>query len=579
MNPIALWAKVDGAGSALASWTFLFIFLAGYAAAVIALLVFGRGPLLHRIPNALERLTRMPGWAAAAMATALFGVFTAGQGFYSDVAWHIALGRDEELFTAPHTAIVVGLGFIALSGLLGVVLATVQKAEVGFRIGGLHVPWTMLPLLALGGAAVTGFPLDELWHGQYGIDVTMWSPTHMLMILGASFVGLAAWLVLAEAGVSPRRSGWARGSHVVAAFLTLLGLAASQGEFTFGVPQFQQLFHPVLVMIAGGFAFVAIRMVLGSWWGIGIALANIALFSSKLSEGDGPVITRTGGIYLASAIAVELAARIVGTERGLRFALAAGAGVGTIGLAGEFAWNQGARQPWNASLFPEVIVLALLAAVGSAIVATSFGAIVRRQRKPAMSGRAVALGGLAVLVALVIPFPRAGGDGATAAVRLERVDAENAIVHAQITPAGAAEDARWFQAITWQGGTLALAEMKKDGTGSYVSEKPVPVYGPGKTLLRLHKGNQMVAVPLHLPADPEIGEGEIPAVDRTAAFEREGKFLMREATGGPAWFAIVVYVLLTGVAGLWLTAFVVAARRVPRDDAPAPEDREYALVA
>ena len=133
------------------------------------------------------------------MATALFGVFTAGQGFYSDVAWHIALGRDKSLFTAPHTAIVVGLGFIALSGLLGVVFATVQKADVGFRIGALHVPWSMLPLLALGGAAVTGFPLDELWHAQYGIDVTMWSPTHMLMILGASFVGMAAWLVLAEA--------------------------------------------------------------------------------------------------------------------------------------------------------------------------------------------------------------------------------------------------------------------------------------------------------------------------------------------------------------------------------------------
>jgi len=305
-------AKVSATGSNLNDWKFLVIMLCIYAACVIALTVFGRGRFFERVPDALERLTHIPGWAAAAMATALFGVFTAGQGFYSDVAWHIALGRDKNLFTAPHTAIVVGLGFIALSGALGVLFATVQRAEVGFRIGRIHVPWSSLPLLALGGAAITGFPLDDIWHAKYGIDVTMWSPTHMLMILGASFVGLAAWLVLAEARVSPNTSGWARGSHVAAAYLTLLGLAASQGEFTFGVPQFQQLYHPVLVMIAGGFAFVAIRMILGRWWGMGIALANVAMFSIGVSSGNGPVLTRTGGIYITSAIAVELAARQIG---------------------------------------------------------------------------------------------------------------------------------------------------------------------------------------------------------------------------------------------------------------------------
>jgi hypothetical protein len=576
-----IFAKVSADSSTLNDWTFLVILLSVYAACVIALAIFGRGPLLARIPNALERLTRIPGWAAAAMATALFGVFTAGEGFYSDVAWHIALGRDKSLFTAPHTAIVVGLGFIALSGVLAVTFATVQRAEVGFRIGALRVPWSALPLLALGGAAVSGFPLDDLWHAKYGIDVTMWSPTHMLMILGASFVGLAAWLVLAEARVSPRTSGWARGSHAVAAYLTLLGLAASQGEFTFGVPQFQQLFHPVLVMIAGGFAFVAIRLILGPFWGMGIAIANVLMFSSGLSDSSGPVVTRTGGIYLASALAVAIAARVFGTDRRLRFAVASGVGVATIGLAGEYAWNLGARQAWNTSLFPEVVPLALLAAIGSAIVATAFGAAVRGDRDRPLSGRIVALGGLAVLASLVIPFPRAGGDGATAAIRLERTGGENALVHVTLDPPSAANDAHWFQVTTWQGGDLVLAEMKHEGDtpGAYVSDKPVPVDGPGKTLIRLHRGSRMVAIPVHMPADAEINAREIPAVDRTAAFVREGRYLMRESHGGAAWFAIVVYVLLAGVAVVWVAAFVVAARHVPRDEAPAPVDREYALVA
>ena len=37
----------------------------------------------------------------------------------------------------------------------------------------------------LGFTALGGFPLDDLWHAHYGVDVTMWSPTHLLMILGA----------------------------------------------------------------------------------------------------------------------------------------------------------------------------------------------------------------------------------------------------------------------------------------------------------------------------------------------------------------------------------------------------------
>ncbi|HLG00332.1 MAG TPA: hypothetical protein VI916_07665, partial [Acidimicrobiia bacterium] len=56
-----------------------------------------------------------------------------------------------------------------------------------------------------------------------------------------------------------------------------------------------------------------------------------------------------------------------------------------------------------------------------------------------------------------------------------------------------------------------------------------------KTLLRLHRGAEMMAVPIFLPADAEIegprGE-EFPAVDKTAAFEPERRYLLREQTDG-----------------------------------------------
>jgi hypothetical protein len=566
-----------GAGSNLASWTPLIVLLCGYGAIVVALSIFGRarrpasGALdtwVARTSGGLTAVTGLPGWACAAAGTSLYGLLIAGVGFYSDVSWHIALGRDEDLFTAPHTAIVVGLAMILLGAVLGVLVATFDREPVGRRVGALTVPWSCIPLAALGAAALVGFPLDELWHLEYGIDVTMWSPTHMLMILGASFSGLASWLIFAEAGVSPRGSAWGRIVHVLAAWLTLQGLAASQGEFSFGVPQFQQLYHPVLVLLAGAGALVATRIVLGPGWALGITAVNVAMMNVELvgGGGDSPVVTREGGLYLTSALAVELAARWLGTgstgrER-LRFALAAGVGVATIGLAGEFAWNAGARQPWTTALLPDAVLVGALAALGAAVLGASLGrAVAREGRGLCLPRWAVVAGAGAALVSLALPFPRTVGD-VTAELTLRPAPGGEVVPRVVLDPIDAAEGARWFQAMSWQGGELRLAEMVRVAPGTYEADGPIPVTGPGKALVRLHRGSELMAVPIRLPADPEIDAPEIPAVDRTVAFSSETEFLLREQTPGGAAMAVAIYALLAAIAVGWATAFAVAARRI-----------------
>ena len=42
-----------------------------------------------------------------------------------------------------------------------------------------------------------GFPLDDIWHRIFGQDVTLWGPTHLMLIGGASMtlVGMAVLLV------------------------------------------------------------------------------------------------------------------------------------------------------------------------------------------------------------------------------------------------------------------------------------------------------------------------------------------------------------------------------------------------
>ena len=582
-----LLAKVDGSGSELASWSPLVTLLIVFAVIVVALIAFGRSgnvdskaaKFLLRTPDALERLTKVPGWAAAVVGLSLYGLHVAGEGFYSDVAWHITLGRDDSLFTAPHTSIVLGLGFIFLGGLVGIGFASLQQVETGLRWKAVRIPWSTLPLLTLGGAALLGFPLDEIWHRTYGVDVTMWSPTHMLMILGASFSGLASWLVLAEAGVRPKK--WGRGMLVVASWLTLQGLSAPLGEFSFGVPQFQQIFHPLILCIASGFALVAIRLVHGRFWAFGITAVNLALMSSDILSlgGDtaGPVETRDAGLFVASALVVEVVAFVLGTRRSTRFAIASGLGVGTLGLAGEWAWNSQAYQPWNTNLLPDAAILGTIAAVAAALVGVAFaraaGAAAVQDATDRPSARVVAVAGLVVLVALALPMPRKVGD-VRATVTIEdagRMEAtaltdahEQAYVEVELDPAGAADEARWFQATSWQGGGLVLADMEEVSRGRYRSAEPVPVGGRWKTLVRLHRGGELMTVPVFLPADPEIGEPEISAVDRTQPFESETDYLLRETRPGEQLVANLIYGLLAAVAIAWIASFAVASARIGR---------------
>ncbi|MEY2398959.1 MAG: hypothetical protein QOJ00_2133, partial [Actinomycetota bacterium] len=567
-----LLAKVDSAGSPLTSWTPLYLLVGIFTAIVIGLIIFGRSgntssktaQFLLRIPDSLERLVHIPGWAAATVGMSLFAVFLAGQAFYNDVAWHVALGRDKNLFTAPHTGIVIGLGLILMSGITGVLFASLQGVDTALRWKAVRIPWSTLPLLALGGAAVTGFPLDELWHRAFGVDVTMWSPTHMLMILGAAFVGIAAWLVLADAGVKPHDSRWSLGIHAVAAWLTLLGLVAPLGEFSFGVPQFQQIFHPIILALACAFAFVAVRLVLGRYWAIGIALANMVTSTNLLNGGNkSPISTKVVGLYITSAIAVEIVGFVFGTENRLRFAIASGFGVATLGLAGEYWWNHAhAYQPWNANLFPDAFFLCLVAAIGAAILATTFARAAGRQETArALPGPIVAVAGLALLFCLVVPMPRHTGD-VTARIHVGRTIGGYANVEAQLTPPDAAAHARWFQASAWQGGGLQLADMKELSPGRYITEHRIPVSGHWKALLRLHRGGELMTVPIFLPGDRAIHKTEIPAVDRTMKFQPETKYLLRETHSGNNVFKNSVFTLLFAVMVMWVTAFTVAVRKI-----------------
>src|SRR5207237_2528202 len=81
-----------------------------------------------------------------------------------------------------------------------------------------------------------------------------------------------------------------------------------------------------------------------------------------------------------------------------------------------------------------------------------------------------------------------------------------------VKPARAVRNANWFDFTTWQGrrsgdGGLVIAPLHAVTTDDgvvYTTNRPVPVSGSWKALIRLHKGRELGVVPVFLPADPAI---------------------------------------------------------------------------
>ena len=552
-------------------WLYVGMPFLAYCMVVLNLAIFGEhgdetNPLLiffRRIGHSLRQMTGMPGWSMAGALTGLTVLGVAAFGLYWDVAWHIDNGRDKNLFTPSHTMILLGLGGLVFAATVAVIYATIERAPVGFRVLGVQVPWSALVLGLLGAGGAAAFPLDDMWHKAYGVDVTLWSPTHLQLVAGGGLAPLAVWLMLREgrsAGGRPNLFG--KGIEVLTLGAVLVGLSAFQGEFDFGVPQFQVLYLPVLLAAAAGMGLVIARIAIGAGGALGAVAAFVILrviFALLVGGALNHTVPRFP-LYLVAALAVEAAAWALGTDRRLRFALVAGAAVGSVGVAGELVWVQ--VSGWAdiaGGLWPKALVLSVVAAVAAALFGTGFA------KAASPGGRipvpALAVAGVALVAAFAYPFPRTVG-AAEAVIRLERLG-DRATVEVEMVPADAAADATVFGIVAWQGGGRVHASLDQVAPGRYVSSVPVPVTGTWKTMVGLQRGDQVMAAPVYMPADPEIGAPEVPAVaERREPFVRNTDLLLREAKDGPAWPALAAYAGVGLVTALWFGLLALAATRI-----------------
>jgi hypothetical protein len=581
--------KADPAGGAAIGEVVLATAMAAVVTAIALIAVIGhrsgRVKFVGRAAAYAERMTGVPGWASLPNVFVGASLLVAVIGMYWDISLHIDNGRDPGPLANPaHYLILFGLFGIFVAGLLGMALpeAGEKPSATAVRLTrDWYAPLGAVLMTACAGFALSGFPLDDLWHRLFGQDVTLWGPTHLMLIGGASLATLAAAILIAEGARAATKTGREpdksapvfRRALLAGAFL--VGLSTVQAEFDFSVPQFRLLYHPVLLMVAASIALVTARI----WIGRGGAL--MALFGFLLIRGLLTVLV--GGVwgqtvphfplYAVEAICVEVVALLLTIRRPVLFGAVAGAAIGTFGLAAEWGWSHvWMTMSWPSSLLPEAIVFGLLAAVSGGVLG---GAIGRALAPPvdelAPSPRwAVVAAGIGLVVAVAFPLPISEPENVSAQITLDevsgppqrRVDAE-----VRMRPQDAAENAEWFKATSWQGGGSIVADLREVSPGVYRTTEPIPVYGNWKTTIRLHKGDVVAGLPIFMPEDPAIPAKEIPAeAQMTRDFVLDKKNLQREQKQGvPGFLTTLAYLIVLAIVIGITAALAIGLRRMDRD--------------
>lgn len=575
------------------------------------LLVIAWAHRTHRIEwfqNAGERLgarTGEPGWASIPTLFVASSLIIALLGFMWDVSLHAGRGRDAGPLANPaHYLILYGLFALFVAGMAAVVyprdgekpgIASVRITRTWYA------PVSGIFIAACGLYALIGFPLDDVWHRMFGQDVTLWGPTHLMLIGGAGLSTAGIILLHREADFATRQAGkempvWIKTMTVSIAFGALLiGLSVFQAEFDFGIAQFRMVFAPLMIVAASGISLVAARLYVGPGAAI-VAAVFFLLMRGIISF----IVTDFFGeahhvfpLYLGSAVLIELLAFSKLRDKPLWFGAVGGLLIGTVGLVIEKLWNDRVFQfAWTQDMWLEGLLMAVPVAIASGLCGALF-ALGLQGRLPArkISRTIVTVSVLVIAAAVANGLHATVPKNASADFALTQVGtADEPEVTAKITlePADLVDDhPTWVQITAWQGGGEGVVtdSLRRTGDNTWESTKPVPVGGNWKTLLRVQDGRTLAAVPIFMPADAPLDVEEVPAsASFTRDFVPEIDILQRERKGDTSpwlWAGANMIVLLCSLGIIVGISVSVArvARRIEEHEAASPEDRTPTLTS
>jgi hypothetical protein len=532
---------------------------------------------LTRIADKLGEKFHRPNWVALPVLVYTTSIICALFGFIWDVSWHIGNGRDPGPLANPaHYFIIIGLFGIFVGGMLAIVLPFDKPGPAAVRItSNWYAPVGGILMAGCGMYALIGFPLDDIWHRIFGQDVTLWGPTHLMMIGGAGF-SLFAALMLEREGEAEQGEQVAFGPFI--SFLRYLsfggmfiGLSVYQIEYDFGVEQFRLVLQPMMIAAAASIAAVAARITMGRGGAIVAALFAIAL-RGAVAVLVGPILGAPINwfpLYLGPALVVELLALTPLLRRPVVFGAVAGLGVATLGLWLESLWIGAVyHYPWPMSMWGEALAMAVPVGILAGTCGGLFGMVLTGQRLPSrgigiavVTATVLVIGG-AVANGLHIVVPKQDNAKITLTDDAQSPPGQRKVwVDVQVPPSMIGDNPEWVTALSWQGRMennrgLVIDRLRKVGPGHFVSTQPMPVWGSWKTLMRVQDGYTMTAVPIYAPEDAAIPAPEVKAESTTRPFVQEITILQRERDqSAPTWLftagSIVVLIFtLMVIAGL-----------------------------
>ena len=160
-----------------------------------------------QVDLAERRLRRAGAWLL------LFLVMQAELGLAWDRNWHDTIGRDS-FWIPPHIMMYTGIGAAGLIALTVVLVDTLRYYSKAFRVDDdstvrilwiFHAPFGFI-VLGFGALIdLVAAPFDNWWHSLYGIDVTLWSPFHLMGTLGGLIEGLGIIYIFASEVAIERR--------------------------------------------------------------------------------------------------------------------------------------------------------------------------------------------------------------------------------------------------------------------------------------------------------------------------------------------------------------------------------------
>jgi hypothetical protein len=548
------------------------------ATALVAWLISGhrsgRIAWVGRAGSWTARVGGLPAWAALPSLLLSGSLLVAVLGMYWDISLHIDNGRDPGPLANPaHYLILIGLYGVLLSGVLTAVFAPERPGRFGMRVSsGWWAPLGGVLIVACGAFALSGFPLDDMWHRLFGQDVTLWGPTHLMLIGGASLATLGSLALLSETGA-------VHGSAIRKALLLgafLVALSTFQGEFDFGVPQFRQVLQPVLIMVAAGVGLTTARVYLGRGGAL-LAVLGFLVIRGLVTLMVGVVWGQTlphFPLYLVEALCVELAFLRPGSRSTVASGAIAGVLIGTVGLAAEWGWTHVWMPiPWTSALLPEGAIAGFIAAVAAGTVGGFVGGALARpiglELPPLGRGahRAALAGLLAIVAVIGWGLPMASNGPQRASVRLtEAPSRDGRAVHAaiRITPSDGLQGANFANVTAWQGGGSVVDPLKRVGPGLYRTTKAIPVHGGWKAMIRVQTGNSLVSVPIYMPLDKAIPAPEVPARESfTRPFVRDVKILQREQKQGvPGFLKLLAYLVVGSITAALIALIAWALMRL-----------------